>query len=93
MLLKTDQHLPRFGLISLACLLMAGIWYFLQPNVAEDSACVQLEQTLKNQGSYFLNWNAPQLVLVRPVTEPKMLQVQADNKADACQALLQQLSQ
>lgn len=93
MLLKTDQHFPRFGLISLACLLMAGVWYFLQPGVDEDNACSQLEQTLKSQGSYFLNWNAPQLVLVRPVTEPKMLQAQADNKVDACRELLQQLSQ
>lgn len=93
MLLKSDQHLPRFGLISLACLCMAGIWYFWPPGVVEDNACSQLEQTLQTQGSYFLNWNAPQLVLVRPVAEPKMLQVEADNKTDACRELQQQLSQ
>lgn len=93
MLLKTDQHLPRFGLITLSFLLLAGLWYFLQPASDAAETCVQLEQELQTQGSYFLNWNAPRLVLVRPVIEPKMLQVEADSKGAACEGLLQLLHQ
>lgn len=89
MLPKTEVSLPRFGLISLLCLVLGLIWYWLQPAVPQvPESCARLDAQLKSQGAYFLNWQQGVLVLVRPQGDKRMLQAEAADQAAACAQML-----
>lgn len=78
----TQKRILPFGLISIAFVAVAlvGQWLFY-----EEDFCAPLKERLDLQGGYFLNWQAPNLILIR--ADKSQLVAQGESQSQACQQL------
>lgn len=75
-----------FGIISIAFVAIAlvGQWLFY-----EEDFCPPLKERLDHQGSYFLRWQAPNLILIR--SDKTQLVASGESQSQACQSMHEML--
>lgn len=86
MINSKDKKIP-FGLATITLVVAASI-VVLVDQFWPVSSCEQLQQHLDK--GYFMSWQAPNLILV--TRDKTQLNVQAENKELACQALYEKLA-
>lgn len=82
---NNKKTLP-FGLITIAFVAVAlvGQWLFY-----EEDFCAPLKERLDHQGSYFLRWQAPNLILIK--ADKSQHVVEGSSQSLACKTLHEQL--
>lgn len=82
---NTKRVLP-FGMITIAFVAVAlvGQWLFF-----EEDFCSPLKERLDHQGSYFLRWQAPNLMLI--LADKTQYTVEGESQSQACKKLHEQL--
>lgn len=85
MIISKDKKMP-FGLVTLTLVVAASV-VALVANNWPVSSCSQLQEHLGK--GYFMSWQAPNLILI--TRDKTQLNVQAEDKEQACQALYEKL--